>query len=74
MRRWQQTEHPCEPIRAAAGYRPHQHDLSRPLPPALAPAKVDPLVPNPSVSQFTRRSARRASLNRADGKRLIDPG
>lgn len=35
---------------------------------------VDPLVPNPSVSQFTRRSARRASLNRADGKRLFDPG
>ena len=37
-------------------------------------AHVDPLVPNPSVSQFTRRSARRASLNRADGKRLFDPG
>jgi hypothetical protein len=37
-------------------------------------AHVDPLVPNPSVCQFTRRSARRASLNRTDGKRLFDPG
>ena len=33
-------------------------------------AHVDPLVPNPSVSQFTRRSARRPSLTRADGKRF----
>lgn len=31
-------------------------------------AHVDPLVPNPSVSQFTRRSARRT-----DGRRLYDP-
>jgi len=37
-------------------------------------AHVDPLVPNPSVSQFTRRSARRPSLKRADGKRIQDPG
>jgi hypothetical protein len=37
-------------------------------------AHVDPLVPNPSVSQFTRRAARRASLRRADGKRIIEPG
>jgi hypothetical protein len=37
-------------------------------------AHVDPLVPNPTVSQFTRRSARRASLNRADGKRYFDLG
>ena len=36
-------------------------------------AHVDPLVPNPSVSQFTRRSARRATMNRADGKRIYDP-
>ena len=32
-------------------------------------AHVDPLVPNPSVSQFTRRTARRT-----DGRRLFDPG
>jgi hypothetical protein len=37
-------------------------------------AHVDPLVPNPTVSQFTRRSARRASLTRADGKRYFDLG
>lgn len=37
-------------------------------------AHVDPLVPNPSVSQFTRRSARRATVKRADGKRVHDPG
>ena len=37
-------------------------------------AHVDPLVPNPSVSQFTRRAARRANINRADGKGLFDPG
>ncbi len=36
-------------------------------------AHVDPLVPNPSVGQFTRRSARRANLNRADGKPVFDP-
>ena len=36
-------------------------------------AHVDPLVPNPSVSQFTRRSARRATMQRADGKRFYDP-
>ncbi len=36
-------------------------------------AHVDPLVPNPSVSEFTRRSARRATAVRADGKRLYDP-
>ena len=37
-------------------------------------AHVDPLVPNPSVSQFTRRSARRPTLQRADGRRWFDPG
>jgi hypothetical protein len=35
-------------------------------------AHVDPLVPNPSVSQFSRRSARRAALRRADGKRYFE--
>ncbi len=35
-------------------------------------AHVDPLVPNPSVSQFSRQSARRAALKRADGKRFYD--
>jgi hypothetical protein len=37
-------------------------------------AHVDPLVHNPSVSQFTRRSARRPSLKRDDGRRYFDPG
>lgn len=36
-------------------------------------AHVHPLEPNPSVSQFTRRSARRASFQRGDGKRIYDP-
>ena len=35
-------------------------------------AHVDPLVPNPSVSQFSRRQARRAEVKRADGKRYFD--
>jgi hypothetical protein len=37
-------------------------------------AHVDPLVPNPSVSQFSRQAARRASGRRADGKRYFDNG
>ncbi|MFM1800276.1 MAG: hypothetical protein RLZZ117_2554 [Cyanobacteriota bacterium] len=37
-------------------------------------AHVDPLVPNPSVGQYTRQSARRAGGRRADGKRFFDPG
>jgi len=37
-------------------------------------AHVDPLQPNPTVSEFTRRSARRPSLKRADGKLIFDPG
>jgi hypothetical protein len=36
-------------------------------------AHVDPLVPNPSVSQFTRRAARRADGRRSDGKRFYEP-
>jgi len=36
-------------------------------------AHVDPLHPNPTVSEFTRRSAGRPSLKRADGKRFFDP-
>jgi hypothetical protein len=35
-------------------------------------AHVHPLVPNPSVSEFTRRSARRLSAKRTDGKRFYD--
>jgi hypothetical protein len=35
-------------------------------------AHVDPVHPNPTVSEFTRRSARRPSLKRADGKRFFD--
>ena len=37
-------------------------------------AHVDPLDPNPSVSQFTRQAARRASIRRADGRKIYDPG
>lgn len=37
-------------------------------------AHVDPLVPNPSVSQFTRRAARRPSPTRSDGRTWFDPG
>ena len=37
-------------------------------------AHVDPTVPNPTVGEFTRRSARRPSLKRADGKRFFDGG
>ena len=36
-------------------------------------AHVDPLVPNPSVSQFTRQAARRAGSRRPDGKSFYDP-
>lgn len=35
-------------------------------------AHVDPLVPNPTVSEYTLRSARRAGSARADGKRYYD--
>jgi hypothetical protein len=35
-------------------------------------AHVDPLQPNPTVSEFTRRSARRPSLKRADNKRFYE--
>lgn len=35
-------------------------------------AHVDPLVPNPSVGEFTRRQARRLAARRADGKRYYD--
>ncbi len=36
-------------------------------------AHVDPLQPNPTVSEFTRRSARRPSLKREDGKPFNEP-
>ena len=35
-------------------------------------AQVDPVVANSTVSEFTRRSARRANIKRADGKRFYD--
>ena len=35
-------------------------------------AHVDPCIPNPSVSEFTRRSSKRASYKRSDGKRYWD--
>jgi len=35
-------------------------------------AHVDPLVANPSVSEFSRRSARRPDAFRSDGKRYFD--
>jgi len=37
-------------------------------------AHVDQLQPNPTVSEFTRRSARRPSFKRGDSKRFFDPG
>jgi hypothetical protein len=36
-------------------------------------AHVDPLQSNPSVSEFSRRSARRPSAKQADGKGLYEP-
>jgi hypothetical protein len=36
-------------------------------------AHVDPLVPNPSVGEYTRRQARSAS-RRPNGRKLFDPG
>lgn len=36
-------------------------------------AHVDPVVANPSVSDYTRREARRFSRKRADGKGIFDP-
>lgn len=36
-------------------------------------AHVDPLAANPSVSEYSRRSARRATLTRGDGRRYYDP-
>ncbi len=35
-------------------------------------AHVDPVVPNPSVSEFTRKSSRRPDRKRSDGKRYWD--
>jgi hypothetical protein len=35
-------------------------------------AHVTPVEPNPSVSEFTRRSARRPSLKRVDGKMIFE--
>jgi hypothetical protein len=35
-------------------------------------AHVDPMEPNPTVSEFTWRSARRPSLKRTDGKHFYD--
>ena len=37
-------------------------------------AHVDEMTCNPTVGEFTRRSARRPSLKRADGKRFFDAG
>jgi hypothetical protein len=35
-------------------------------------AHVDPLMPNPSVSEFTRRASRQLTNKRSDGKRFWD--
>ena len=43
-----------------------------PKEPWMQVAHVDPLVPNPSVSEFTRRSARRLTQKRLDGKDFWD--
>ena len=37
-------------------------------------AYLDPMHPNPTVSDFSRRAARRINLKRADGHRFVDPG
>ena len=36
-------------------------------------AHVDPVVANPTVSEFSRREAGRQRQKRADGKRIYDP-
>ncbi|MCP9783301.1 hypothetical protein KBY83_08200 [Cyanobium sp. WKJ7-Wakatipu] len=36
-------------------------------------AHVDPVVANPTVSEYTRREARRYRSKRSDGKRIYDP-
>jgi hypothetical protein len=35
---------------------------------------VDPIVANPTVSEYTRREARRHTRQRADGKTFFDRG
>jgi hypothetical protein len=35
-------------------------------------AHVDPVVPNPSVSEFSRRAARRSRTRRSDGRRWFE--
>ena len=35
-------------------------------------AHLDPTAANPTMSEFTRRSARRTQLKRADGRRIYD--
>ena len=35
-------------------------------------AHVDPTAPNPTVSDYTRRNARRLEIKRVDGKRFFD--
>ncbi len=35
-------------------------------------AHVDPTAPNPTVSDYTRRNARRTAIKRVDGKRFFD--
>jgi hypothetical protein len=37
-------------------------------------AHVDPVQANPTVSQYSRREARRHSQKRVDGKRVLDAG
>ena len=35
-------------------------------------AHVDPTAANPTVSEYTRRNARRNAIKRVDGKRFFD--
>ncbi len=37
-------------------------------------AHVDPMVVNPSVSEYSRREASRLNQKRRDGKRFFDAG
>lgn len=63
----------CPDCGAAQWYHVIRHDRVRhsvrraPRELWMQVAHVDPLVPNPSVSEFTRRSARRQTLKRSDG-------
>ena len=63
------TSSPAE--RRAFAAPAHVSSVRKPL--WMQVAHVDPLAPNPSVSEFTRRESKRLSQKRGDGKRYWDP-